>query len=540
MKWLPPIIILLLLLPSATASTVVLSSDQDEGIARYLANHLNATLVVIPWGSEDERYLEEIRVLNPDELIIVGGPYAVPPLFEVGNFKRYGGKDRVETAKIILRDFFNLDNPETIVLYPSREEVKEFTGKGGEWELVPANTSVALRWAPLIENELPAGEGERRVFIGNVENNPAMNAMWPGELPEVYSLYPSIIVANGTLFITGTDQNLPLIGRYFEGNTRFERTDLVVFLSLLAFLTLVSLPFVNDRRWLGASFLVVTLFVLYNIHAFRLAWDTLFVYMDGALSLLSSGTYETVVGSRGFPGLSYALLVAFKLFGVRIEAAVLYQILLLFITALALHLHFKRGPLSTMALLLFLALPLFREYVLTVSTELTFIALLLLSLALLRRLPLVASLPSALASIVRAQALLLPVVALMRRERKVLFYSALSLALYALLYSLAGNGFEGYVVEISAKGLTAQTVLSNLSFYLPSIVKYIPIPAVLLMYFSLRGELKPGETLVLGVVYLLLPLLWVAQDERYLLPGLLLLLLAALEPLDRTEKPVEG
>lgn len=540
MKWLLPVIILLLLLPPAAASTVVLSSDQDEGIARYLANHLNATLVVIPWGSGDRKYLEELGTLNPDELIIVGGPYAVPPLFEVGNFKRYGGKDRVETAKIILRDFFNLDSPETIVLYPSREAVKEFIAEGGEWELIPANTSVALRWALLLGNELPAGEGKKRVFIGNVENNPAMNATWPEELPEVYSLYPSIIVANGTLFITGTDQNLPLIGRYFEENTLFKRADLVLLLSFLAFITLSLLPLVNDRRWLGASFTAVTLFVFYNVQAFRLAWDTLFVYMDGALSLTHSGTYETVVGSRGFPGLSYALLFAFRLFGVKVEAVILYQIILLFLIALSLHMHFKRGPLSTMALLLFLALPLFREYSFTVSTELTFIALLLLSLALLRRLPLAASLPSALASMVRAQALLLPVVALMRRERKGLVYAALSLALYALLYSLAGKGFEGYMIEVSAKGLTAQTVLSNLSFYLPSIIKYAPIPAALLVYFSLRGELRPGEALALGIAYLFLPLLWVAQDERYLLPGILLLLLAALELLDRAEEGVDG
>lgn len=532
MKRLLPILILMLLLPSAGASTVVLSSDQDEGIARYLANHLNATLVIIPWGSRDGRYLTEIEALDPEELIIVGGPYAVPPLFEVGNFRRYGGKDRVETARIILRDFFNLTNPANVVVYPSREEVGTFIDEGGEWVVIPANTSVASRWALLVKNELPEGSPRKVVLMGNVANNPSMNATWPEELLEVYSLYPSVILANGTLFITGTDQNLPLTGRYFEENPHFRRTDVLVFLSLLAFLILISLPFVNDRRWLGASLTAVALFVLYNISAFRLAWDTLFVYMDGALSLLHSGTYETVVGGRGFPGLSYALFCAFKFFGPRVEAAILYQVLLLFTVALTLHLHFKRGALSTIALLLFFAFPLFREYVLTVSTELTFMALLLASLALLRRFPVLASIPGALASMVRAQALLLPVVTLVRRRREALIYSLLSFALYSLLYSMAGGGFGGYLVEASVKGVTPATVASNLSFYLPVILKYFPIPLALLAYFSVKRELKPGETLILGVIYTLLPLLWVARDERYLLPGLLLLTLAALEPLD--------
>ncbi|AIF69730.1 hypothetical protein PAP_06675 [Palaeococcus pacificus DY20341] len=534
-------VLLIAFSPLVSAKTLVVSSYQDETIARYLASYLNATVVLIPWGSRDVQYLEEIKSQNPDKLIIVGGIYAVPKDFEFGSFERYGGKDRLETAKIVLEYFFNFSSPSNIVVYPSKEAVWEYIKEGGEWEIVEGNSSVALRWSKLIQNELHkySGKEKRLVLVGNVQNNALLNETWSeiGELPEVYTLYPSIVLMNGTLFITGSDENLPLIERFFEENKDVGGEDILKFSLLLLVLVLAFFVALDDRRFYLAALILTAVWVLYSIEAFVLAWDSLFVYFDGALSLSYLGHYETIIGGRGFPGLSYLFLAFFRVFSPTVESVILYQIFMLFLLLSSLFLFFKNKELAFISYLLILTIPLFRQYTYTISTELTFLTFLLLSLAFLRyktaKSTILASASASLGALVRFQALILPLIslALFRDVYGILFILA-SLSFYFGLTFVTHRGFWGYISEASSKGITSSLVVSNAQFYLPKLLLNGFVPIVLLIWHFAKGKRGLTPVLSLAIFYALAPLVWVAQDERYLLPTLFLLALAAFEKLD--------
>lgn len=540
MKKIALLMLLLLLASPVSAKTLVVSADQDETIAQYLASYLNATLLLIPWGSRDTHYIDQIKAQNPDRLIIVGGRYAVPEMFELGNFERYGGKDRLETAQVVLEHFFNLSKPQDIVVYPSREEVLKFIRDGGEWEVVSGNSSVALRWSRLIKNELSGygGNEKKQVLVGNVNNNPLLNRTWAREeLPEVYTLYPSVILMNGTLFITGSDENLPLVERFFEENTDFEGKESLKFGALLLALFICFLFTVENKGLYFGAWLLTAVWILYNLDAFRIAWDTLFVYLDGALSLKYLGHYETIIGGRGFPGLSYLLFAFFYLFKPTVESAIFYQIFMLFLLLCSLFMFFKNEELALISYLFVLSIPLFREYSYTFSTELTFLTLLTLSLALLKvgdvRNTIVASFSLALAGLVRFQALILPpIILILFRDAYGLLFLLTSMAFYFGIGFSAREGFMGYLGEASSKGINGSLIAGNFRFYLPSFLLY-SLPALFLLFWSFfKGRRRLTPSLSLAIFYALAPLFWVARDERYILPAIFFLIISSIERLE--------
>ncbi|NOZ58575.1 MAG: hypothetical protein GXO66_03220 [Euryarchaeota archaeon] len=85
-------------------SIAVLVSDNpaDYAVAQLLAEKLNATLVVTPWGVLTDEAVAEIEASGATLVYVVGGPVAVPDV-EVKikvEVKRIAGKDRYETAAI--------------------------------------------------------------------------------------------------------------------------------------------------------------------------------------------------------------------------------------------------------------------------------------------------------------------------------------------------------------------------------------------------------------------------------------------------------
>ena len=84
------------------AKPVVLVSDNpaDYAVAQLLAQKLNATLVVTPWGTLSDEAVAEVEASGATMVYVVGGPVAVPDV-EVKikiKIKRIAGKDRYETA----------------------------------------------------------------------------------------------------------------------------------------------------------------------------------------------------------------------------------------------------------------------------------------------------------------------------------------------------------------------------------------------------------------------------------------------------------
>ncbi|AXI25596.1 cell wall-binding protein [Methanofervidicoccus sp. A16] len=105
-------LLLLVVVPTVSATEVFLVSDNpaDYGGVVSIAKLLNITVVKTPWGEYSEDVLNKILSLNPERVIIVGGPRAVvdeyvEKLNSAGiTVERIGGKDRYETnAKLILK-----------------------------------------------------------------------------------------------------------------------------------------------------------------------------------------------------------------------------------------------------------------------------------------------------------------------------------------------------------------------------------------------------------------------------------------------------
>jgi len=108
------LLLLALLVPAVSATTVILVSDNqaDYLVANTTASVLvDAKIVVTPWGMYNESLVDEILALNPDRVIIIGGPIAIPEnytdaLEKAGvEVERIGGKTRYETNKIVIEKF---------------------------------------------------------------------------------------------------------------------------------------------------------------------------------------------------------------------------------------------------------------------------------------------------------------------------------------------------------------------------------------------------------------------------------------------------
>ncbi|XRO76307.1 cell wall-binding repeat-containing protein [Methanocaldococcus sp. 10A] len=110
--WKKLILLLLMAIPMVSATDVILVSDNcaDQCTALEVANALNATVITTEWGIYNESLVNEILALNPDKVIIIGGPLAVAENYTTAlenagiTVERIGGQTRYETnANVTLR-----------------------------------------------------------------------------------------------------------------------------------------------------------------------------------------------------------------------------------------------------------------------------------------------------------------------------------------------------------------------------------------------------------------------------------------------------
>ncbi|WP_048196717.1 cell wall-binding repeat-containing protein [Methanocaldococcus vulcanius] len=93
------------LVGSVSATDVVLVSDNaaDQCTALEVADALNATVFTTTWGIYNESLVSEIENLNPEKVIIIGGPLAVVENYTIAlenagiTVERIGGTNRYET-----------------------------------------------------------------------------------------------------------------------------------------------------------------------------------------------------------------------------------------------------------------------------------------------------------------------------------------------------------------------------------------------------------------------------------------------------------
>jgi putative cell wall-binding protein len=96
-------------------SKVILVSDNeaDSAVAATVESVKGIKVVVTPWGKFNQSVVDQIRELGPEEVLIIGGPAAVPSAYETAlleftNTVRVAGKDRYATAARVL-DLFRDD-----------------------------------------------------------------------------------------------------------------------------------------------------------------------------------------------------------------------------------------------------------------------------------------------------------------------------------------------------------------------------------------------------------------------------------------------
>ncbi|ABR56474.1 putative cell wall binding repeat 2-containing protein [Methanococcus aeolicus Nankai-3] len=120
------LLLTLIVVPMVSATDVILVSDNhaDYVAVEGVAKAVNATVIKTPWGIFNESVLDEIRSLNPNDVIVVGGPMAVVENYtkELENIgievERIAGENRYETnANLVLKFKHMFGNGTTVYVY---------------------------------------------------------------------------------------------------------------------------------------------------------------------------------------------------------------------------------------------------------------------------------------------------------------------------------------------------------------------------------------------------------------------------------------
>ena len=166
-------------------------------------------------------------------------------------------------------------NAGELVYYPDREAFQSFLSSNSTYRVVPGGDDWARGWAYYVDERLSTikGHGDGTiVLVGNVYNNEVMARIWnQTDLPPEKSLEPGIIVLDGYVLITGSEDNIYLTERAFEGLWNPPLGSLVT-VALLAMLILFSFLFflsADDSHAGSFYILAVSLFFLWYLTAER-------------------------------------------------------------------------------------------------------------------------------------------------------------------------------------------------------------------------------------------------------------------------------
>ncbi len=113
---------------AASTEAVVLVSDNpaDLAVAQLLAQKINATVVVTPWGTLSAEAVAQIEQSGVNIVYVIGGPVAVPDAEVKINVtvKRLAGRDRYETAAMVA-ELWNVSSEVIIVHGFDEDGIKE-------------------------------------------------------------------------------------------------------------------------------------------------------------------------------------------------------------------------------------------------------------------------------------------------------------------------------------------------------------------------------------------------------------------------------
>ncbi|ASJ06070.1 hypothetical protein [Thermococcus pacificus] len=250
-----------------------------------------------------------------------------------------------------------------LIYHPNREAFQAFLNSDSPYTVVSGNDDWARGWAYYVDERLhtlkPRGNGTL-VLVGNVYNNGLMASLWNQTgLPKNASLLPAIIVLNNTILITGSENNIYLTERAFEGLWNPPDGSLVAFLLLAFFLMLLFLILLsNDDSHAGRFYaLAFSLYVLWYLTAERP------LFTEGFLMDMLSALKFTVGGLPDSP-LSALMGAAFRFIPPIEENVVfIHWVLVLIILSFSFYLAPKKArELGFLVFGLAFVAPMFRSY----------------------------------------------------------------------------------------------------------------------------------------------------------------------------------
>ncbi|MDK2790537.1 MAG: hypothetical protein PWP15_1044 [Methanothermococcus sp.] len=127
------VLLMVVLMPTAFGKSVILVSDNfADGLAAEVVQSIfnDTEIVRAPWGEYNESIVNQIMEISPENIIIIGGPVAVPVEYEEAlnesnvSIERLYGPTRYETNKRILERFKEqLKNRKIVIVYGEDGEI---------------------------------------------------------------------------------------------------------------------------------------------------------------------------------------------------------------------------------------------------------------------------------------------------------------------------------------------------------------------------------------------------------------------------------
>ncbi|WP_297416584.1 hypothetical protein [Thermococcus sp.] len=268
--------------------------------------------------------------------------------------------------------------------HPDKVAFESFLNSSSPFTVVAGNDIWARAWAYYVDQRLltvkPRGNGTL-VLVGNVYDNPLMRKLWNRTgLPENASLLPSIVVLNGTVLITGTEDNIYLTERAFQNLWNPSRNSVLVFLGTVLFLVIVFLAALRGDKTHAGSFyaIVVSLYVLWTLTSWKVA------FTDSFLRTFLNALEFSVGGVASSP-LSAIMGFAFRFISpVEENVLFIHWLLILLILSFSFYLTPKRArDLGFIVVGFLLMAPMFRLGLDSVGGDTLGLASLVMTLAII-------------------------------------------------------------------------------------------------------------------------------------------------------------
>ncbi|GAB6136710.1 hypothetical protein [Thermococcus prieurii] len=268
--------------------------------------------------------------------------------------------------------------------YPDKASFTRFIHSNATYRVVSGRDYWAKGWARYVDAKLGEvlehGNGTL-VLVGNVYENPEMKRLWNlTGLPQSASLSPMVIVLNGTVFITGSKDNIYLTHEAFSEIWNPPVVSLLVF-SIFSFLLLLvfGLSLRRDRSYSARFFLLglSLIFVWFTLSERPEVSGAFLGVFFKALSVAAGSTPSSPLGAIIGGVLSIVPPIDENLW-------LAHWLFLMVLTGLFFYVAPRRErELGFLAFGLVFSSPAFRSHVATVGTSLPGIVLMLLSIVIM-------------------------------------------------------------------------------------------------------------------------------------------------------------